>query len=429
MIYEIISKSDVTSGAALTVRILEIDLDKKALYTIGADIPPFLVPFHHRNIDGSVELTYPLGTYGKLQYFFGSRSPGEYVTLWQSILTPLLDCDDWFMDPLSLVLDTEHLYYDKHEQAVRYIYIPSVKPSSDYEGMKDMISSLVRQIPVTDPGLENKMLRAAMQDFNPRHFLQALKEHQPLAAAPAAVPIPAAAPPQPPVAPPPRPVQEPPKAQEQKAPVPVPPPHVQTPALLPASDDIVINLAAGKKQKPQKVEKPPKAPKPSQGKIKPGGPNQILGGAVVESAQGHGGFQAPVSPPPPPQPVLPEIDEVTILDDSLYANGPKLRLVGDPALPRTIVVDIHIGQPFTIGRYDTSMGRQQSSFEFGKATRAVSRQHAVIERNSDGYILVDLSSRAGTFLNGQRLVPNMVYRLDPGSQVSFGNAGANYIWE
>ena len=88
------------------------------------------------------------------------------------------------------------------------------------------------------------------------------------------------------------------------------------------------------------------------------------------------------------------------------------------------------GQAFTIGRFDVSVGHQQSDYEFDKQTKAVSRHHAAIEREQDGcYTLVDLDSKAGTFLNGERLTPNVPVPLTRGSRVSFGTGGADYIWE
>ena len=54
----------------------------------------------------------------------------------------------------------------------------------------------------------------------------------------------------------------------------------------------------------------------------------------------------------------------------------------------------------------------------------------VVERNPDGgYVIVDLVSSAGTFVDGQRLTPNVPYALSTGCRVSFGTGGADYIWE
>lgn len=102
----------------------------------------------------------------------------------------------------------------------------------------------------------------------------------------------------------------------------------------------------------------------------------------------------------------------------------------DRLLPQIIVLDIARGGVFTIGRFDVSVGRKQSSFEFDKKTKAVSRHHAMIERQLDGtYLISDCGSKAGTFVNGEQLLAKVPYRLRCGDRVSFGIAGADYIWE
>ena len=107
-------------------------------------------------------------------------------------------------------------------------------------------------------------------------------------------------------------------------------------------------------------------------------------------------------------------------------SGPKLRLVGLPDLPESIQLPIE-GRPFIIGRFDVSIGHRQCDFEFDKATKAVSRRHSSVERTARGYIIRDLDSRAGTFLNGDRI--EKPYLLKSGDRVSFGGAGADYVFE
>ena len=93
-------------------------------------------------------------------------------------------------------------------------------------------------------------------------------------------------------------------------------------------------------------------------------------------------------------------------------------------------MSIEPGQNFTIGRFDVTVGHRQSDFEFDKRTKAVSRHHAAIERDISGrYSVVDLASSAGTFVNGERLSPNVPRILERGVRVSFGTGGADYIWE
>lgn len=54
-------------------------------------------------------------------------------------------------------------------------------------------------------------------------------------------------------------------------------------------------------------------------------------------------------------------------------------------------------------------------------TLGVSRRHAMIRRTVSGYEVTDLSSRNGSWLNGQRLVPNRPYPLANHSQLRIGN--------
>ena len=51
----------------------------------------------------------------------------------------------------------------------------------------------------------------------------------------------------------------------------------------------------------------------------------------------------------------------------------------------------------------------------------VSRRHAMIRAVETGYVLIDLNSSNGTWLNGQILVPTIVYDLPSGSNVQLGH--------
>jgi len=108
--------------------------------------------------------------------------------------------------------------------------------------------------------------------------------------------------------------------------------------------------------------------------------------------------------------------------------SPKLRLVGLPGLPDLIPVKLK-GQPFVIGRFDVGVGRKQCDFEFDRSTKAVSRRHAAIEYIADKTAIVDLDSRAGTFVNGNRIAPGKPHPIQHGDHVSFGGMGAEYVFE
>lgn len=434
MIYEIESKIDL-SGATLLVRFPEKDLDSKALYTIQADQPAFLVPFRYRSIDGQAECTYMLGDRSKLQYRFGARPPEKYVEFWENVLQPLLDCGDWFLKPLSFVLDPQFLYTDREGKNVYYLYIPSMRDCASFDELRAMVAELSQRNSVTDTNLENKVLRAIMQNFQPKAFLQMLRAIQPkttviqevASATPVQIPaVPSSA-----------------SALEM--------PDIQSAVLgsnsapkRPMDDDIVIDLSGsraneakstekkglfGHKGEKKKAEKPEKKRGLFGGKKDKKSKEIVLGAAAEEMPQA-------VQPQFPKQipdavPVLSpssEESEMTQLNEGL--GSVCLRLVGDPSLPREIPVNLVSGAAFTIGRFDVSVGCKQSNFEFDKKTKAVSRHHAVIERQSDGsYTVMDLSSAAGTFVDGVRITPNVPHHLERGCRIAFGTGGADYIWE
>ncbi len=466
MIYDIESKNDL-SGLMLVVRFPEEEVDRKALYTIQADRPDFLVPFRYRSVDGMAECTYELGSRSKLQYRFGVHTPREYLRFWSQILQPLLDCGDWFLKPFSFVLDPQYLYADR-DGAVSYLYVPSRQDCVTFDALREMAVELSRKNSVSDPAMENKVLRAIMQDFQPKAFLQMLRQMQPgeaVAEEAAEVrrnsPPPAYQPPAPQPVPTPAPAapvfQSPPPFQAQPVQPPVQPPRQTPPPPVPQAggmDDIVIQLnpgGDGGKGKKEKKEKKPlfggKKEKPEKkglfGKKEPQ-QKEIFLGAAAEGFSATRPLDMPHQMPPqmapPPQyggmpqaaPVWAPGTEDCEITQLMDQEGGKvcLRLVGEAGLPREILIDIQPGQAFTIGRFDVSVGHRQSDFEFDKKTKAVSRRHAAIERGGDGsYAVVDLTSSAGTFVDGQKLTPNVPHPLRRGSRVSFGTGGADYIWE
>lgn len=420
MTIQVENKSDL-SGAMLVIRFPEKDLDAKALYTIQADQPVFLVPFRYRCVDGEAECTYQLGNQSKLLYRCSSKAPGELTRFWELILQPLLDCSDWFLKPFSFVMDPQYLFLNKEGTSVSYLYVPSRENCSDYEMLRSMTVELAKKNPSTDTQLEVKILRTIMQDFQPKTFLEMLRETQPAVAAQALIPQ------RQQVQPPVEIKQSPPIIEDsQKEKI-----SSQSESLPEAMDgEIKIDLSGNKKEKKSLFGL--KEGKKKKEKVKKEGglfgrkkevSKEIVLGAAAEQP-------APHKMPQTPQIIeyMGDIDLTTIPENSEPASV-HFRLVGDPSLPRDIPVSLETGGIFTIGRFDVSVGRRQSGFEFEPRTKAVSRHHAAVERTAEGYFLVDLGSSAGTYVNGEHLVPNVPHHLSRGCRVAFGTAGADYIWE
>lgn len=431
MIYQIEAKSDL-AGAKLVIRFPEEDLDTKALYTIQADQPEFLVPFQYRCMDGEAECTYQLGSRVKLLYHCSSKNPEELTGFWEKVLQPLLDCGDWFLKPFSFVLDMQYLYTGRDSSTVSYIYVPSKRDCGDMETLREMVAALAEKNPSNDANLEVKVLRAIMQDFQPRSFLEMLRKNQPAALGKSLISRQPSAPAAPgrfaPEASQPQQLQAPPSAAPEEV--------KQAPAQ--EDSDIKIDLSGkrppkkgglfGNKEEKKKEKKPKKQKKEGGlfGKKKEADApreKEIMLGAAAYPASG------PVCPPAPVS-SAPTVASDDTTDDETKMDNTFFRLVGDQRLPRQIPVELEPGGIFTIGRFDVKVGRRQSSFEFDPKTKAISRHHAAVERRMDGsYTVTDLDSTAGTFVDGERLSPNVPRLLSQGSRVSFGTAGADYIWE
>lgn len=445
MIYEIKMNNDFIAGASLHVVIPNEDLDKKALQTIAADRPDFILPFHHRSIDGQIEFIYQIGSRSKLQYLSGQRSLKDYVNIWAGVLDPLHNCGDWFMKPYSFVLSAEHLYCEKNSDRINYLYIPSIRACSGKSDLKEMAADITRLVTVTDPELENMVLRSIVKDFDPNDFMQMLKSYVATAnpapllihdlgqkaapvdmdakidsftvPAPAAVPLP---------------------TRDQ-------PPAASSLPTRDRSGDIIINIPlpgqlakkAGKEPKARQDQDVKDAVKSKdqervgvlfgkKKKIEQGTPT--VTGPAQETPTAYPSLATPLPPFGQDDPEPADICETT-QNISVVHCASGFRLIGNTALPPFINVGIGQGEIFTVGRYDSAVGRQQSDFEFERKTKAVSRRHAVVERAENGYSIIDLSSSAGTFVDGNRLQPNTPCRLGNNCRVSFGNAGADYVWE
>jgi len=77
----------------------------------------------------------------------------------------------------------------------------------------------------------------------------------------------------------------------------------------------------------------------------------------------------------------------------------------------------------TVGRMDPNTGSSPDVdlSPFDALNKGVSRRHAVISRRDGALTLVDLGSPNGTFLNGQKLVPNQPRILRDGDDIRLGH--------
>src|SRR5215472_7086718 len=83
--------------------------------------------------------------------------------------------------------------------------------------------------------------------------------------------------------------------------------------------------------------------------------------------------------------------------------------------PRSVVID-HL--PFTLGR--------SAERDLCIASPEVSRAHALIDRDADGYFVRDTGSRHGTFVNGMRISTT---RLRSHDQITLGTPDHSLLFE
>ena len=76
-----------------------------------------------------------------------------------------------------------------------------------------------------------------------------------------------------------------------------------------------------------------------------------------------------------------------------------------------------------LDRYEISIGRE-CDCEICLEDEAASRRHASIERDDDGYLLVDLSSTNGTFVNNEAITE---HRLVAGDRIRIGTHVLKYL--
>jgi hypothetical protein len=85
-------------------------------------------------------------------------------------------------------------------------------------------------------------------------------------------------------------------------------------------------------------------------------------------------------------------------------------------------VDFRSQQSVTLGRYDhKSTHRPDVDLSrFGAAERGVSREHARLELHNGDLFIVDLGSTNGSFVRGERMVPNEPYKVRHGEELILG---------
>ena len=98
----------------------------------------------------------------------------------------------------------------------------------------------------------------------------------------------------------------------------------------------------------------------------------------------------------------------------------RLQLRNSQTFDKSWTFDLRDKAVIYLGRQDTDDGLIVNLTPFGALECGVSRLHALISREEDGYYVMDLESLNETLLNGARLYPGQNYRLHHGDQLHLG---------
>lgn len=107
-----------------------------------------------------------------------------------------------------------------------------------------------------------------------------------------------------------------------------------------------------------------------------------------------------------------------VLVDTHPRQEQPLPLLGDWCLVQIAPITSSLGIRYLLKNTPLVLGREDSC-EIQIFDRTVSRRHAAIERQGQDFLVVDLNSSNGTFVNHQRIVR---HRLREGDNLSLGNA-------
>lgn len=431
-------------------------VDEIALKVIRQDAPDFLLPMKMLEIDGELELRFEITEGSRLNYLPETMSKKEFLILLENMLLPLKECNDWFLNYCNFCLDKNYIMVSKNNEVVRYIYVPDENYTQTEESVMNFfqefvlninlnddpvyIMSLYRHIKEKDATITT-ILEYIEKDLGKKKTLQDVEEisqkniespkpqmdlevnrsaennlagNNGIAAN-----------------------WESTKAEGAKENLEFGQSDVQ--------NDLINNLfgeveeESKKKKKPEKKEKVKKEKQPKEvkaSKQSKGLFGGILGGKNQKGDMGHPDVKPNVQPViPNAAPVVQQfaesvtpLNEQTQEDVTVISSGEPVKSHGTTLtlkleedrgyhFPQYIEIDLQKGYA-TIGRFDKA-GNPQADYNFDAALSFISRRHCRVERKGNSFVIIDLGSGNGTFLNHEQLVANMPYQIKVGDRIIF----------
>ena len=427
--------------------------DEIAIKILKQDCPDFLLPFKTISIDGNMEFRYELVDGVRMSYQPNKMSRREFVQQMVSMLLPFENCGDWMLDYHYFCLNPQYIFINGKEQAVHYIYLPVRSQVISDKTIKDFFIRFVLGVDVqNDKGLILQTLRlfqdehsnlSTILDF----FQNEIGRETPII----------------------HPANEPPtlsrreitqedKKESDKN-------HLTDRAVPSVKSDgrtdknIISSNQFGKSNLENDLMKKVYGEAADESKANKKGKRKEVNSAAKEKKKGilqgfikkrekkadgkEVNIKSEIGQPQDdsdknssgifvqnPEPLVDTTEEnsgAVLLDNTEMAGDEyeeenlsvirlKLENRRGYTVPENIELDLKKGY-ITVGRYDKS-GYPCADFNFDRSLTFISRNHFRIERQMDGYKIIDLDSKNGTLLNGVNLVKNMPYELNSGDVIA-----------
>ncbi len=438
MMPEVIDVIEGTKGYAKIRLDGEQGIDNIAVRVIENNCPDFLLPMSILYIDDKPEIKYEMVPGERMEYIKMSMKYREFRTFLKSLLTPFISCSDWFMDYHCFMLNKNYIVLNKDRKDAKWIYIPAASYKNSDRDVLQFFQKVIIECEVTDkPNFNLELMKVINRDnatlFSLMDYLADIdrkenaftKSETPVYTEPRTEERP-----QPAVK---QNVQPEDKvkgfmSQTKKT----EPAEPKRPGINTSENSMEQKLFGGSKEKPAKHSSEGKSSgekgggllgslfKKKEDKSKeeikaPKNTNPI--GSGMSLGNNNGGFSSPR------QDYYNAVNDdatMSIDDGDFYDSIPDIALrlenaSGIANLPELIKPDLSKGH-YVIGRYD-KMGAPQADFNFPAELSFISRQHFLIKREGSSYSAVDLDSRNGTFLNGEKMIPNMPYSIKQGDRI------------
>ena len=428
-------------------------VDEIALKVMKQDCPDFLLPIRTMEIDGEKEIRYEQQEGIRLCYSSMKMRRKDFLELLGNLLQPFRICDDWFLDYHNILLDANYVLLGRNDQSVKYIYVPVAEYARKDADILDFFSNLILKADIQDDSrLCIELLRVLKGDNSnlmtlldyvtkengayPAQQSQEISVDRSLPQKPALPAKEALSQSVETVRKQTSKAAERMEAADRKDADSAARPGQSTGEF--GKQDVQGKLMGslfddeneepdGKKSR-RKSARPAKEKPPAKEKTKPvrgGGLFDIFKGKAAEEHKVPAGAQSvPESRPVPACPERIDTEEAVnmaedvteifteeqVADDGML----RLRLVDGAGYdcPKLVEIDLHQGFA-TVGRRDKN-NQAQSDYSFDASLSFISRRHFRVEREGDHWVIIDLGSGNGTFINGEALLPNLRHPLFSG---------------